>query len=188
MNKTTLDPNEILVAEYNYAKEMAFQANEDRIRIYSFYIASIGTLIASGIIADSRSRDHAALWSLVFLTLSFWGFISLLKLARLRIAWLEAARVMNKIKEYYIDRLETQKLESAFLWTNKTLPKQDKVWTVSFLTSLIIIIFNLVFNILAFEFWLIAVNKDFSLLGGIIVAIISLTNHLLIWFRMLRKI
>lgn len=184
--KQTLDQNEILIAEFNYAKEMAFQANEDRIRIYSFYIASIGTLIASGILVDFDNKDHAAIWSLVFLTLSFWGFISLLKLARLRIAWFEAAKVMNSIKDHYIE--SNSKLGEVFLWTNRTLPKQDKIWTVAFLTSLIIILFNTIFNVLAAEFTLIAFDSKVSILAGIIIALISLAIHLYIWFRMLRNI
>ena len=42
----TLSPDEMLIAEYNYIAQTAFQANEDRSRVTSFYFVSVGSLVA----------------------------------------------------------------------------------------------------------------------------------------------
>jgi len=42
-----LEPGEILLAEYSYIAQTAFQAGEDRARVTSFYLVSVGTLVAA---------------------------------------------------------------------------------------------------------------------------------------------
>ena len=42
-----LEPGEILLAEYGYIAQTAFQAGEDRARVTSFYLVSVGTLVAA---------------------------------------------------------------------------------------------------------------------------------------------
>jgi hypothetical protein len=45
-SKQNLNPDEILIAEFNYIANSAFQANEDRSRAMSFYFVSVGSLMA----------------------------------------------------------------------------------------------------------------------------------------------
>jgi hypothetical protein len=42
-----LNVDTILAAEYNYAAQTAFQANEDRARVTSFYLVTVGSFLAA---------------------------------------------------------------------------------------------------------------------------------------------
>ena len=45
--KPDLDSNEMLQQEFKYISQTAFQANEDRSRVTSFYFVSVGSLVAA---------------------------------------------------------------------------------------------------------------------------------------------
>ena len=42
-----LDPNTILIAEFEYTTQPAFQANEDRARVSSYYFVTAAALVAA---------------------------------------------------------------------------------------------------------------------------------------------
>ena len=49
-----LEPEEIIAAEYEYIAQTAFQAHEDRARVSTFYLVSVGSLFGA-IWGTSRS-------------------------------------------------------------------------------------------------------------------------------------
>ena len=55
--KPKLNPDEILKAEYNYIASTVFQANEDRSRVASFYLVSVGSLVAAILSAIFSTND-----------------------------------------------------------------------------------------------------------------------------------
>jgi uncharacterized membrane-anchored protein YhcB (DUF1043 family) len=127
-----LDPDEILVAEFNYIAQSAFQANEDRARVSNYYIvavfATIGAILSANVFASGTGGLSPTIISLalggMFFVLTAIGYYTVLQLARLRAAWEDSAQAMNKIKNYY--RRKYTHIAPAFLWTNKTLPKADR--------------------------------------------------------------
>ena len=94
---------EIVAEEYQYIAQTAFQANEDRARVTTFYLVSVGSLFGA-FIGTTPTTENITLWILagLFLFLSYFGIITLRQLIQLRIAWFESARAMNQIKKFLI--------------------------------------------------------------------------------------
>lgn len=137
-----LDPNDILVAEFNYIAQTAFQSNEDRARVSNYYLVSAATAIAAilSVRLESATRWVYLGFALVFAALSVIGLVTVLQLARLRVAWFSAARAMNRIKSYYQTRLPDAHLEEAFAWVDKELPEPDAPRSVASLLALSVIL------------------------------------------------
>jgi MFS family permease len=130
--KPKLSTDEILKAEYNYIANTVFQANEDRSRVTSFYLVTVGSLVAA-ILGTLFSEDNLQGASLafagLFLILTLLGALTLAQLARLRAAWHESAQAMNVIKDFYIKH--NREIEPAFKWRLKTLPPTDKRFSIA---------------------------------------------------------
>ncbi len=140
-DKPPLDPDEILVAEFEYIANSAFQANEDRSKAASFFLISVGSLVAAIFGAQELSTLEEVPLTLyrvlagLFLVLTILGGLTIVQLARLRLAWTEAALAMNQIKDYYAKRMELD-LMNAFRWRTKTLPPPYKPNSISYYTAL----------------------------------------------------
>ena len=108
-----LEPGEILLAEYGYIAQSAFQAGEDRARVTSFYLVSVGTLVAAFLSSQLQKGIQPAVYgafSALFFVLSLAGLFTILQLVRLRGSWHESIQAMNQIKEFYIQRLPKEGL------------------------------------------------------------------------------
>lgn len=138
--KPSLNPDEILRAEFDYIAQSAFQANEDRSKAASFFLISVGSLVAAVFGAQELSTLEEVPLTLyrvlagLFLVLTILGFLTIAQLARLRLAWHDAAVAMNQIKNYYIENIKG--LDEAFHWKADTLPKKFKAASISFYTVL----------------------------------------------------
>lgn len=136
----SLSPEALLVAEFEYIANSAFQANEDRSKATSFFVVSVGSLVATifgaqvggGVIEFSQGLFF--ILTALFLVLTLFGILTLLQLARLRLAWYEAALAMNQIKAFYLTRFPD--LEAAFRWRTETLPPLWKWDSISFYMAL----------------------------------------------------
>ena len=128
---------EILAAEYDYIAQTAFQANEDRARVTTFYVVSVGSLMGA-LLGTSQETEKITLWAFagLFFFLSSFGILTLLQLARLRKAWFSSAAAMNCIKEFVIEKNESLELEGAFLWRAASLPTPYKKNSVAYLMAL----------------------------------------------------
>lgn len=165
-----LDAADILGWEFEYARTTASEAMQDRHTMVNFYLLAAG-VVASGVVAivsqdtllarafvaiagdvAGLSDDRVArlLQSpgipTVAGTLLLWllcgaGWFYFLNIIRLRQAWHESARTMNRIKDFYFshtDSFEPDVLRSAFRWTSNTLPKPSRLWTVFFQSAMLI--------------------------------------------------
>jgi hypothetical protein len=130
----------LLSDEYEYIAGTAAQANEDRGKIASFYVVSVGSVVAAILGAPQVSNIEATqanlAFAILFVLLSAIGVLTLLQLIRLRGAWFESARAMGQIKEYYIKHFPEANLEEAFRWRSGTLPEPFKPWSLHFFQSL----------------------------------------------------
>ena len=135
-NATNFEIGEIVAAEYEYIAQTAFQAQEDRARVTTFYLVSIGSLFGAffGTKLDAKTATltYVAFASL-FLFLSYFGLITLKQLIRLRKAWFESAKAMNQIKDFLI--AQNKDLEKAFRWKSTTLPDMYKPTSVAYLLA-----------------------------------------------------
>src|SRR5512135_1099779 len=106
--KPDLKPDPILTAEFSYIVQSAFQANEDRARVTSFYLVSVGSFIAAILSTQLQSDPRPVVyWSFgaLFLFLAVLAVMTILQLVRLRRAWYESILAMNQIKDFYTQNI-----------------------------------------------------------------------------------
>ncbi len=137
--ENTLSPEAegILIAEYEYIAQTAFQAHEDRARVTTFYLVSVGSLFGAFLGTqniESVDRFVYLVLAGLFSFLSAFSVLTLLQLARLRRAWFSSTSAMNHIKEFVIEK--NKGLEKAFLWKNESLPALYKKESVAYLMAL----------------------------------------------------
>lgn len=178
-NSDSLNSNDILIAEFNYAMQTASQSNEDRVKIFQFVVANILTIAATLFFSEFAQSDFKKLMAFVFLFFMVFGVISLLQLSRLRLAWIDSVKAMNKIKDYYITQNES--LSEAFLWRTSTIPKAKKDLSLAYLLALSLMIINALSTGIALQ--LIFSNYLVSILGSFIAFVVQLV----IWNRVLGK-
>lgn len=130
--------NDILTHEFDYIAQTAFQANEDRARVTSFYLVSVGSFVVALVTAQVEALQTPVVYlafSALFLLLFFNGIITLKQLIRLRLAWLESVRAMNQIKAFYVANLPESNLPHAFRWSDANAPKDFPAGSVSHLLA-----------------------------------------------------
>lgn len=129
----------MLLEEFNYAGVTAYQAMEDRARMFNLYLLLVGVL-ASGLgavfqLGGSARQYLLPVAVLLLLLTGVLGYVFFLKLIRLRQAHRESLIAMNKIKMFYIDQFKAQhpRLENVFHWRLETIPAGEKFGNVTFL-------------------------------------------------------
>jgi len=130
-----IDPDEILIAEYNYIVQAAFQANEDRARVTSFYLVSVGSFLAAILSTQLIGNLQATVYwafTALFLFIAALAVTTILQLIRLRRSWRESILAMNQIKEFYMRSIHNLDLSAAFRWNAKTIPPLEKTNSLSF--------------------------------------------------------
>lgn len=136
----------ILMGEFEYARETAAQAMEERRSVTNFYLLIVGGTISGVIALLSTLASHhnlllgavAALW-LVCVT----GLLMQFSIISLRLAWVTSANSMNHVKEFYLQNAEKlgasrNILQSAFTYRTSTIPPADTHWNVNHFASLLI--------------------------------------------------
>lgn len=138
-----LDPANLIAEEFEYIARSAFQANEDRAKVTTLYLLTVGSFLAAmfSLRADSfGGQGGYVAFAGIFIILSIYAALTLLQLIRLRQAWYDSAQAMNQIIEYFIAQAAAPSLVEAFAWTQKTLPPKFKPWSISFLLALQVIL------------------------------------------------
>ena len=133
--KPDLKPDPILTAEFSYTVQTAFQANEDRARVTSFYLVSVGSFIAAILGTQLLSNPQPVVfWSFagLFLFLAVLAVMTILQLVRLRKSWYESILAMNQIKDFYARNVQRLNLAEAFRWQTTTIPRMNKPNSLSF--------------------------------------------------------
>jgi ADP-ribose pyrophosphatase len=145
-----LDMNEILEMSFEYAKGTADQAMEHRMTIVNFYLLIVGGA-GSGVIAlIANTKENpflvasagALLWMVTII-----GWLTLLKLIRLRAAWTESATEMSHIKAFYIENVRgmpSHVLKSAFFFSAERAPTPYKPWSIFHYSALLIALLDAV--------------------------------------------
>ncbi|HET7294871.1 MAG TPA: hypothetical protein VFM88_20800 [Vicinamibacteria bacterium] len=139
--KSLLDPDEILRAEFAYARDTALQANADRTQVVNLYLILVGGLgsVLLGIPALARGEGIAlprAAFGFILLMIGVLGLFSVLKLIRLRQAWRDSVLCMNHIKDFYLSYYP--EMAPAFRWRTETIPLAGDVGTISFDLSVLV--------------------------------------------------
>lgn len=185
--KTKPDPNQMLQAEFEYIANTAFQANEDRSRVTSFYFVSTGSLVAAILgsqFAEAQARGVSLAFAILFLVLTVMGGLTLAQLARLRAAWHESAEAMNAIKDFYIK--ENPEIADAFKWRIKSIPPTDKPYSIANLTAVEVTMLGAL-TTSACAYFLLRFVGDINFMGGLLIAVsfVAGWQGLWVWYKYL---
>lgn len=181
-----LDPNEVLSREFDYAAQTAFQAHEDRVRVFSYYLATAGTLIAAVVLADLANRTHLIIFCLMLGGLAILGFMSFLKLAKLRLAWIDSVRAMCQIKEHYVQACKEAQLARAFRWTTETIPPVGRKWTIAFLMAITVSLLSSASVGGVVLLCGLAITDRLWIIQGTVAGLLSFAGQIVVWFRLCR--
>jgi len=130
-DKKRFEVEGIVAEEYQYIAQTAFQAQEDRARVTTFYLVSVGSLIGAFFgTTPNTEKSTFLIFASLFLFLSYFGIITLRQLIQLRLSWFESARAMNQIKDFLIK--QNKDLNKAFRWQEKSLPDPYKPKSVAY--------------------------------------------------------
>lgn len=141
----TLKLDNMLLEEYNYASVTAYQALEDRARMFNLYLLLVG-VVASALGAiyqlarpsdPTAAREINTLIVTLLVVAGVLGFAFFVKIIRLRAAFRESLIAMNLVKEFYIREFKRQvpHVEHAFRWRLLTIPAGESIGTVTFVIS-----------------------------------------------------
>jgi hypothetical protein len=134
-----LKADSILAAEYEYIAHTAFQTNEDRAKVSTFYVLTVGSFLAAmlGLQTDLlQTRFIYLAFAILFAILGLNAALTMLQLVRLRQAWYDSVQALNQLKDFYAEHLTDMPLNDAFRWGQSSLPTKFKPWSVSFLLAL----------------------------------------------------
>lgn len=184
-----LHAEEILKLEFEYARETAYQAQNDRTVIVNLYLLLVGgvgsLLLAASSLSPGTLDIPPRSLVLLFAVLGLLGALTLFKLIRLRQAWYESVRAMNTLKAYYLNAFPD--LNAAFLWKAGTIPTPGKAWSITFILSLMVILLSSISFAIAMHFTGLR-SGDTQLLLDVIIFAAVCTAQLLFYFFELRPL
>ena len=160
LQENAFELSKLLVKEFEYIRETAAQAMNDRHTMVNYFIIITGAFItiigsrflgAEGVFANPRYLTIITGASII---INFIGWIYFMHIIRLRQAWCDSAAAMNQIKEFYINngRVPDDIARSAFLWDSKTTPRAGKKSNVSYYSAMLISFVSTI--VLLFASWL----------------------------------
>ena len=158
--KVKLNRDDLLRAEYEYIANTAFQANEDRARVSSFYFVSVGSLVAAILgtqFAGDNLRGVAIPFFLLFLVMTALGALTMAQLARLRAAWHESVQAMNQMKDFYL--ASHPEIEPAFKWRATTIPPTNKRYSIANFIAIEVALLSSLTSASAIYFLLLAISE-----------------------------
>jgi hypothetical protein len=143
-----LDPSGILGWEFEYARTTASESMQDRHTMTNFYLLIVGvvasgvvTLLTSNVELGGNATLRNIIGTVLLWLLCFVGWFYFLSIIRLRQAWYDSTRAMNRIKDFCIrhtSSIDPNVLRMAFLWQPFTMPHPGKPWTVHFYAAILI--------------------------------------------------
>src|SRR6185437_2915872 len=128
----------IMLAEFHYASAAAYQALDDRGRMFGIYLA-IASVLAGGVGAlyelGDKSAHSEVIAATLFLLAGFIGLIFFFKIVRIRQAFDDSLLTMNVIKEHYISVFKgtVPAVEEIFRWRMKSMPSGRRFGSLTFL-------------------------------------------------------
>ena len=178
--KPNLNPDEMLQQEFKYISQTAFQANEDRSRVTSFYFVSVGSFVAAivGTQLEAQSKTVSFAFFALFLVLTCMGALTIAQLARLRAAWHESVEAMNQIKEYYIEH--HPEIEDAFKWRPRQVPPTNKPYSIANLIAVEVAMLSSL-TTGAGAYFLISYLGEVTMIGWLVVLVSIAIGYVIQW-------
>jgi hypothetical protein len=129
----------MLLEEYNYAATTAYQAMEDRARMFNMYLLVVGILgSAFGAIYPLGGRAQNVIQpiaAVVLFAAGIAGIAFFVLLIRLRQAFRQSLITMAVVKEFYIREFQQQmpNIQHVFRWRLETVPSGERAGSATFI-------------------------------------------------------
>jgi ADP-ribose pyrophosphatase len=132
----------ILTQEFNYASVTAYQAMEDRARIFNLYLLLVGVLASAltAVFQLGGRQFGGPIFAILLFLAGFLGVVFFTQIVQLRIGYRKSLIAMNVIKEYYLKQLlpVVPDAERAFYWRLRTIPAGERAGSVTYWITLTI--------------------------------------------------
>ncbi len=128
----------MLLEEFNYASTTAYQAMEDRARMFNMYLLVVGILgSAFGAVypLGGGARNFVQpVAAVVLFAAGMAGVAFFVLLIRLRQAFRDSLITMNMVKEFYIEEFGGEKgnFARAFHWRLDGIPKGERLGSATY--------------------------------------------------------
>jgi hypothetical protein len=113
-----------------------------------------------------------------------WLFIAMM--IRLRQAWWESLIAMNRLKDFVITS-QPKKFAKAFLWSAKTIPRKNKLWTIHFYSTALVVFVSSLSLAVGSSLMLGHESVSRSLLIGLSVLLVSSIVLIYVYWHKLRQ-
>lgn len=157
--------DELMQMEYTYLTQSSFRSDELRDRIFQFYLLIVSTAAAvilglTQMANNGQPRGvpfdvNTIRWALVTLAvlIGMIGVVMLPIFVRLRRVVLECLQGTVLLKRYVINAANEKRFADAFIWDDRTLPRDESYGSASFLLILVFILLDSVMLSLPFYVW-----------------------------------
>ena len=138
-NDSGLKIENMLLEEFNYASTTAYQAMEDRARMFNMYLLVVGILgSAFGAIYPLGGASRSFIQpiaAVVLFAAGIAGIAFFVLLIRLRQAFRQSLITMSVIKEFYIREFQEQMptVQHAFRWRLSGIPAGERAGSATFI-------------------------------------------------------
>lgn len=154
--------DELLQMEYTYLTQSSFRSDELRDRIFQFYLVIVSTAAAAilGLTQLASSGQPTGLpfdpssikWALVTLSglIGIIGVVMVPIFVRLRRVVIECLQGTVLLKRYVLNVVNERRFGDAFIWDDRTLPRDENYSSASFLLIFVFILLDTVMLSLPF--------------------------------------
>ncbi len=148
--------DELIQLEYTYLMQSSFRSDELRDRIFQFYLLIVSTAAAvilgltqmanNGPLPNVPFDPSAVRWALVTLAalIGIIGVVMVPIFARLRRVVLECLQGTVLLKRYVINVVNEKRFSDAFIWDDRTLPRDESFGSASFLLIFVFMLLDTV--------------------------------------------
>ena len=177
-NESLVNSLDILAWEFEYARITASEAMRDRHLMINFFLIIVGLAVTGIISYSTKTNSWLSYPNIIILgLLSAIGVFYLLILIQLRKAWHDSLLAMNMIKEFCINnnKVDKEKLATAFKWRLATVPAANKIFNVFFYSAAFVSFLSSA----AFACGIVLILKKSGLLESWLMGIIPLFSIIL---------
>ncbi|MBI4674002.1 MAG: hypothetical protein HY741_20340 [Chloroflexi bacterium] len=187
--------DELIELEYNYLTQSSFRSDELRDRIFQFYLLIVSTAAAAILgltqLAKPEQLPGAPFdpltikWALALLAglIGVIGVVMVPIFVRLRRVVIECLQGTVLLKRYVLNVVNEKRFGDAFIWDDRTLPRDENYSSASFLLIFVFMLLDTVMLSLPFYLWLSDWLRPFAALLWTLVVFIPLVTLQVIVYR-----
>lgn len=187
--------DELIELEYRYLTESSFRSDELRDRIFQFYLLIVSTAAAVilGLVQFTRGDVNTLLpidagtfrWALGALAfmIGIIGVVMVPIFVRLRRVVIECLQGTVLLKRYTLNAVNEKRFGDAFIWDDRTLPRDENYGSASFLLVLVFMILDTLMLTLPLYLVLFELYRPFTALLATLLCFVPLLTIQVLFYR-----